>query len=235
MGQAGYIIKNKQGNTLGIDLYLSDCVEKVEGHDGFHRLMPKIVAPEDLNLDILIATHFHRDHFDIDAIPGLMSNGKTHLFCAYDCQEDVQKLKLDMSRVTFVKPDDHYVMNDFEIHFIHSDHGAGAPLEVGVIIKVDNKNILEVGDTSLHLDWKNEYLQCGAIDVLIAPINGAYGNLNEMECAKLAECLKPEFTIPNHYGMFASHGGDIKAFLNIMQKQNCAYKLLTMGEDWNIA
>ena len=71
MGQAGYIIKSQKGQTLGIDLYLSECVEPLEGHDGYHRLMPRIVEPKDLQLDMLIATHFHRDHFDVGANKGI--------------------------------------------------------------------------------------------------------------------------------------------------------------------
>ena len=189
MGQAGFILKSEQGQTLGIDLYLSECVEVVEGHDGYHRLMPQIIETKDLKLNIIIATHFHRDHFDIDAMPLLMSNGKTRLYCAYDCMEDVKRLGIDESRVTYVKPGDHHKLGDFDIHFINSDHGVGAPEEVGVLVTVDGKNILEVGDTSLHLDWKEEYLQCGALDVLIAPINGAYGNLNEQEQVTLTKAL----------------------------------------------
>lgn len=234
MGQAGYIIKNKAGQTLGIDLYLSECVEPVEGHDGYHRLMPQIVEPTELLLDVVIATHFHRDHFDIDAMPGLMANGKTRLFCAYDCSEDVDSLGIDKRRVTFVKPGDHHRVGDFDIHFINSDHGAGAPQEVGVLLTVDGKNILEVGDTCLHLDWKDEYLSAGSLDVLIAPINGAYGNLNEMECCELAKCLQPKVTVPCHFGMFPSHGGNSGLFVDLMRKKECNYKILTMGEDWMI-
>ena len=161
MGQAGFIIKSAEGKLLGIDLYLSECVEPVEGHVGYHRLMPQIVDPAELNLDVIIATHFHRDHFDIDAMPQLMANGKTQLFCAYDCQDDVENLKIDKQRVQFVKPDENYDFAGFHIDFIHSDHGAGAPLEAAPIITVDGKRILEAGDTSLHLDWKNEYLKAG--------------------------------------------------------------------------
>lgn len=230
VGQAGFIIKSRKGQTLGVDLYLSDCVESVEGHDGYHRLMPQIVEPKDLNLDILIATHFHRDHFDIDAIPTLMANGHTRLFCAYDCFDDVESLRIDKNRVTFVKPGDYFQIGEYKIHFIHSDHGAGAPKEVGVLVTVDGKNVLEVGDTSLHLDWKDEYLQCGPLDVLIAPINGAYGNLNEMECAELAKCLNPKLTVPCHFGMFASHGGHPGIFIEQMRSQSRQYKIFTMGE-----
>ena len=190
LGQAGFIIRSSSGHTLGIDLYLSNCVESVEGHVGYHRLMPQIIDPMELELDVIIATHFHRDHFDIDAMPQLMANGKTRLFCAYDCQEDVERLVIDQSRTTFVKPGDKVECAEFIIDFILSDHGAGAPLEVAPIVSVDGKHILETGDTSLHLDWKDEYLKAGALDVLIAPINGAYGNLNEQENVDLTAALE---------------------------------------------
>ena len=232
MGQAGFIIKSAEGKLLGIDLYLSECVEPVEGHVGYHRLMPQILAPAELKLDVVIATHFHRDHFDIDAMPQLMANGKTQLFCAYDCQDDVENLKIDKQRVQFVKPGESYDFARFHIDFIHSDHGAGAPLEAAPIITVDGKRILETGDTSLHLDWKGEYLKAGALDVLIAPINGAYGNLNEQENVDLTAALKPELTVPCHFGMFASHGGHPGLWKELLEQQlpNQAYKLFTMGE-----
>ncbi len=232
MGQAGFIIKSAEGKLLGIDLYLSECVELVEGHVGYHRLMPQIVDPAELELDVVIATHFHRDHFDIDAIPEMMSNGKTQLFCSYDCQDDVDNLEIDKQRVQYVKPGDSFDFAGFHIDFIRSDHGAGAPLEVAPIITVDKKRVLEAGDTSLHLDWKDEYLKAGAIDVLIAPINGAYGNLNEQENVDLTAELKPKMTVPCHFGMFASHGGNPGLWKELLEQQlpYQAYKLFTMGE-----
>lgn len=232
LGQAGFVIKSASGKLLGIDLYLSECVEPVEGHVGYHRLMPQIIDPAELELDVVIATHFHRDHFDIDAMPQLMANGKTKLFCAYDCKEDVEKLAIDQSRTTFIKPGDSADCAGFHIDFIHSDHGAGAPLEVAPIVTVDGKHVLEAGDTSLHLDWKDEYLKAGALDVLIAPINGAYGNLNEQENVDLTVALKPKLTVPCHFGMFASHGGHPGLWKELLEQQlpNQAYKLFTMGE-----
>lgn len=232
MGQAGFIIKNAKGKLLGIDLYLSECVETVEGHVGYHRLMPEIVDPADLNLDVVIATHFHRDHFDIDAMPQLMSNGKTLLLCAYDCQDDVRQLNIDKDRVQFVKPGESYDLDGFHVDFVHSDHGAGAPLEAAPIVTVDGKHILEAGDTSLHLDWKEEYHKAGLLDVLIAPINGAYGNLNEQENVDLTAELKPKLTVPCHFGMFASHGGHPGLWKELLEAQlpGQKYKIFTMGE-----
>jgi len=231
-GQAGFIIKSPNGKLIGIDLYLSECVESVEGHTGYHRLMPQILGYDELEFDVLVATHHHRDHFDIDAMAFLMAGRKTQLFCARDCMEDVKTLDIDEYRVTFVMPGDHHVACDFDIHFIHSDHGAAAPEEVGVLLTVDGKTILEVGDTSLHLDWKEEYLSEGPLDVLIAPINGAYGNLNEQEHVELTRLLRPELTVPCHFGMFASHGGLPGLWKELLDEQLPAqkYKLFTQGE-----
>ena len=232
VGQAGFVIKSEKGKLLGIDLYLSECVELVEGHVGYHRLMPQILGYDELIFDVLIATHFHRDHFDIDAMTGLLSNGRTHLFCAYDCKDDVERLDLDRRRTTFVKAGDNVDCAGFHIDFIHSDHGVGAPLEVAPIVSVDGKTILEAGDTSFHLDWKNEYLQAGPLDVLIAPINGAYGNLNEQEHVDLTATLKPKLTVPCHFGMFAAHGGHPGLWKDLLEQQlpEQGYKLFTMGE-----
>jgi len=232
IGQAGFIIKSAYGKLMGIDLYLSDCVEYVEGHVGYHRLMPQIIEPAELELDVVIATHWHRDHFDIDAMPALMSNGHTRLLCAYDCVDDVKRLGIDETRVTYVKPGDTHEIDGFKLSFIHSDHGAGAPLEVGVIVTVDNKHILEVGDTCLRLDWKEEYLKEGPLDVLIAPINGAYGNLNEQENVDLTAALNPKLTVPCHFGMFASHRGNPGLWKELLEQQlpQQQFKIFTMGE-----
>lgn len=232
MGQAGFIIKSRRGQSLGIDLYLSDCVEVVEGHVGYHRLMPRIVEPEELKLNVLVATHFHRDHFDIDSIPKLMANGHTCLYCAHDCKEDVDAFHIDENRVIFVRPSEQYVCGDFKLSFVRCDHGIGAPQAVGVIVEVDGRRILEVGDTCLHLDWVDEYLSQGSLDVLIAPINGAYGNLNEKENVTLTKALHPKLTVPCHFGMFASHGGNPGLWKELMDTQlpEQNYKLFTQGE-----
>ena len=227
VGQAGFIIKSKTGQLLAIDLYLSDCVERVEpDHVGYKRLLPKILNPKDIELDVLICTHFHRDHYDIDSVPDLMNNNKTKLYCPEDCWDDAKELK----RVTIVKPGTSFKLGDYQIHFINCDHGSGAPKAVGVIVEVDGKRILEVGDTCLRKDRKEEYLSFGKIDVLIAPINGMYGNLNAKDCAILTDLLNPNIVIPCHYGMFAAHHGDVGLFHEIMDKDYPNNKYLIMGQ-----
>ena len=231
IGQAGFIIKSSNGQLLAIDPYLSDCVERIEhDHDGYKRLLPKLFCPSELKFDVLICTHFHRDHFDIDSVSILMNNPKTFLMCPSDCLNDVKDF--DSRRVTIISPGTNIEIGDFNIHFVNCDHGTSAPEAVGVIIEVDDKRILEVGDTCLRLDRKDEYLSFGIIDVLIAPINGAYGNMSECDCAKLSNVLNPNLTIPCHYGMFADHGGNPGLFIKEMRikcPRNKFY-LMRLGE-----
>lgn len=232
VGQAGFIIKSKSGQLLGIDLYLSECVERLEGNVGFKRMLPKILMPFDIEFDCIIATHFHWDHFDVDSIPEMISNSKTKLFAAKDCEKLIKKAEIINANIKFVKPGEHYEYGDFIIDFINCDHGEGAPDAVGVIITVDDKRILEVGDTCLRLDRIDEYLSAGCIDVMIAPINGAYGNLDENDCALLSYKVNPKLTVPCHYGMFASHGGSPGKFYEIMTNKypNNKFCIMAQGE-----
>ncbi len=230
LGQAGYILKSKSGSLLAIDPYLSDCVERLEGHMGFKRLLPKLLAPSDLSIDVIIASHEHWDHFDVDGMPGLMENNKSKLFASLLCADLVKKCNIDISRVTYVSPGDYFIESGFEMHFVNCDHGKGAPDAVGIVIKVDGKVIYEAGDTCFNTEIIDEVRGFGHIDVLIAPINGMYGNMNEEECAMLSRAINPGITIPCHYGMFASHGGDPGKFLEIMNNEYCDNKVLIMAQ-----
>lgn len=230
VGQAGFIIKSKSGQLLAIDLYLSDCVERVEGHRGYKRMLPKLLSPDELEFDVVIATHFHKDHFDDDSIPKLISNHRTRLFAAVDCKEDVKRLGMEEDNISYVRPGEAYICGDFTIDFVNCDHGIGAPDAVGVVVTVDGKKIYEAGDTCLRLDRVEEYQVKGPFNVMIAPINGMYGNMDAADCAKLADALKPKLTVPCHYGMFASHMGLPGAFYNIMTEQYPENPFLIMAQ-----
>lgn len=232
-GQAGYIIKSSGGQLFAIDLYLSNCVERIEGNKGFKRLLPQLFSPIELKFDGIICTHAHLDHFDIDAVPEMVAQG-ARLFCSVGCAKLTEQYKMDYysDDIVYVRPGDKYSAGDFEISFVNCDHGAAAPDAVGVIVKVDGKTIYEVGDSCLRLDRVEEIP--GDIDVLIAPINGMFGNMNAQEVSELAAVIKPGVTIPCHYGMFASHGGDLKRFYDTMTEKELPFLIMQQGERYTL-
>lgn len=232
IGQASFIVKTPLGKLIGIDIYLSDYSERDEGHVGFKRMLPKILGAKDLVFDYLIATHPHSDHFDYDSMFDLMDNNQTTLFASMNCLVLSQELGLPKNRIVYVKPGDYISQDDFVLNFVNCDHGEGAPDAVGVVITTGGKIIYDTGDTCLRLDRTDEINRIGHVDVLIGPINGAYGNMNEKDLSLLSASLGPALTIPCHYGMFASHFGLPGLFMNHM-KEICPdnkYLIMTQGE-----
>lgn len=233
VGQAGFIVKSSSGQLLAIDLYLSNCVERLESHKGFKRLLPQLLDPADLDFDVIICTHPHLDHFDIDAVPEMISKGGK-LLCSIDCEKLVKQLQMEYysNQINYVKPGDRVCSGDYDITFVNCDHGQGAPDAVGVVVKVDGRTIYEVGDSCLRLDRVNEIPQ--PLDVLISPVNGMYGNMNSEDTVKLAEILKPWIVIPCHYGMFASHGGDLKRFYDLTTEKQIPALIMQQGEGYRL-
>lgn len=237
IGQAGFIIKSKSGMLLGIDLYLSDYVEKLEGHMGYKRLLPKILMPSDMVFDVIITTHSHGDHYDKDSMEELMSKEKTILLASEKCEEIIENQIINKKNVLYKRPGDDIIIKDYYISFVNCDHGKLAEDAFGVVIQVDKKTIYEIGDSCLRTDYAKEIVdRFHNIDILIGPINGAYGNMNEEEFSKYIDIIKPKLAIPCHYGMFASHGGNPGKFLEIMRNdyptQNVI--LMTQGEQIEI-
>ncbi len=229
VGQAGFIIKSKKGTLLGIDMYLTDCVERVEGHVGFKRLTPKVLAPDALCFDYIVATHPHYDHFDMDAMPVLMSNPHTRLIASMNCKRETERLKMVQDNITYVKPGDRYDADDIHIDVIFCDHGTGAPDAFGLIVTADEKKIYIAGDTCLRMDLLPAIVG-EHIDVFIGPINGAYGNLDEADFVTVCTCIKPDLAIPCHFGTFAAHGGNPQRFREEMEARLPDQKYLLMAQ-----
>ncbi len=227
-GQAGFIVENGSGYRVGIDLYLSDCCER---YFGFKRLMPYLYNPLELNLDLLVSTHAHYDHFDPDTVPLIMSNKKTNLLCAYDVKKEARRLGLDEKRITYVKENDIFENENVTIKAMPCDHGAETPDAIGLLIDIGGKKIYITGDTSFREDYFSNS-DLSEVDVVIMPINGAFGNLDAAEGAKAVNIIKPKLAIPCHYWNFAEHGGNPFTFAEEMKNvyKNDKYILMRMGE-----
>ncbi len=227
-GQAGFIIESANGYRIGIDLYLSDACDR---YDGLKRLMPFLFEPQKMNLDLLVATHAHYDHFDPDSVPLMMLDKKTRLVAACDVKEEAEKLCLESDRTTYLKVGEIFENENVTIKAMPCDHGDEAPEAIGLLIEMDGKKIYIAGDTCYREDYfKNSELQ--SPDVFIMPINGAYGNLSETEGARAAGMLRPKLSIPCHFWNFAGHFGNPQLFIDAMDEKypELPYYLMRMGE-----
>ena len=210
LGQAGFLLKGKDGKTLVIDPYLSDCVERCVG---FKRMQPPVATPESLSADIVLSTHSHLDHLDIDIFPAFIAQSNTFFIGAPDCEEVYKSLGIDSIRYKILHAGESTVTAGMTFRAIYADHGELAPDAVGFLIEMDGIKIYNVGDSGLATDKILKSLGNVEVDIMIAPINGAFGNLNASEACALGTAVHPKLIIGSHFWMFVEQGGDPAAFL----------------------
>ena len=227
LGQAGFAFKTVDGELIALDPYLSNCCER---YFGFKRLMPYVLDAREVIFDTLILTHAHFDHFDPDSIPTLMSSGRTRLVGAKDTAAECERLGIK-DNLTFLGVGDETTAGSVSIKGVPCDHGELAPDALGILLTVGGKRIYIMGDTAYRPDYlENPEFQ--GVDLLILPINGAFGNLNEEQAAKVIATLNPSLAVPCHFWNFAEHGGDPGKFQKHMAEiaPDAAYRLMRQGE-----
>lgn len=227
LGQAGFIFKTSDNQLIAVDPYLSNCCER---YFGFKRLMPYILDANDLVFDQIITTHAHYDHFDPDSIPVMMENGHTELIGALDTKAECERLGIN-KKVTYLSCNETLERKGVKITGLPCDHGKDTPYALGLMIEIFGKRIYIMGDTAYRPDYLENATLHGA-DLLILPINGAFGNLNEEQAAKVIKELKPELAVPCHYWNFAEHGGSPGLFQKEMAEiaPESKYCLMRQGE-----
>ncbi len=224
MGQAGFLLKSPSGCLMGIDLYLSNCCER---YFGFKRLMPQLLLPGELVLDHVVASHAHYDHFDVDSIPILLSNGTTRLLTAPDGAAECRRLGIPEEKYTVLRQGQAVRAGEFTVLPVPCDHGALAPDAVGLYITCGDRTLYFAGDTCYRADIA-ERMRRLPVDFAAAPINGAFGNMNAEEAARFFKTVAPKLCVPCHYWNFAQHMGDPNAFLEAMGRTAGAPDFLLM-------
>lgn len=229
LGQAGFIIKNSYGETLAIDPYLSNLVERT---CGLKRIMMPIISPEDLNVDILLISHHHDDHLDMDSIPSIMKNKNTKLLSPTTGINICKKKGINEAQLISFNYGDKIKLKHFELEAVFADHGDMAPDAIGILVNTDHVLIYFASDTA-YQSKRMEYVSRKNIHILVTPINGEYGNLNERDAAMLAKQVGAELVIPSHFWMFIRHGADPYAFDREMKIEapKCENYFMRQGEE----
>lgn len=228
LGQAGFLIKDDRGRTVTIDPYLTDCCERAFG---FKRLSPKLISPSELETDVLVSTHEHLDHFDVDAIPILMANGRTKFIGSPTSVSKCAEMGFAEDRLTALSEGDTLDLGWVKLTAVYADHGDLAPDAIGVLVSINGVLIYYTGDTAYRPEKMSSAIAARP-DIIILPINGAYGNLDAREAAYLVRDTGAKYAIPCHYWTFAVHGGNPQEFDDIMKAEvpGCRAIFLRQGE-----
>jgi L-ascorbate 6-phosphate lactonase len=233
IAQAGFCIKTPAGKTIFIDPYLSDACERLFN---FKRMIPAVISADEVDADLYLITHHHADHFDPDTVPVIAKHPKTIFVAAPDCESLLLELNVPKHRYTILKEEQEWEWEGIKIRAIFADHGELAPDAVGYLVEVDGIKIYHVGDTAYR---PKEILSSlgTTVDIMIAPINGTYGNMIASEACRLGAEVKPKILIPCHFWMFLEHvseegKGDPATFLkeSSMLPDGVKAKVMSAGE-----
>lgn len=226
LGQAGFIIKTDRNILICVDLYLSNAVERI---CGFKRLLPSPIKPEEIEADFIICTHEHPDHLDPDAIPLIARHSKARFIGPKSCVQEFKKVGIKQERIIELAEEKTVEMESISITGVYADHGKLSLDTLGILFNFGKVKIYYCGDTA-YRPKKIQYIKSEKPDIIILPINGRYGNLNEKEAIFLSKYIGARLTIPSHYGMFTEHNGDLDYFVEIAKKEGIEFKVLSIGE-----
>jgi len=230
LAQAGFCIKTAGSKIIIIDAYLSDAAERLFA---FKRMIPSVINPEEVDADLYLSTHSHADHLDPDALPEIAKNKKIFFVGSPDCEELYLQNNIPKERYCILKLNEKWEGEGISIKAVYADHGDLAPDAVGMFIDIEGIKIYHAGDTCFAPDKIKASLD-SEVDIMIAPVNGQFGNLNASEACLLALEILPKVVIASHFWMFLQHiseggTGDPTTFLKEAERLPKDMKALVMA------
>jgi L-ascorbate metabolism protein UlaG (beta-lactamase superfamily) len=221
LGQAGFRLRGG-GATVLVDAFLSDVGD---------RLIPPPLAPADLSdVDIVLCTHEHWDHFDAPTVAAVArASPAARVVVPAPITDQVVAAGVPADRVVGALA--HELVPDLEIRVtpVPACHGVdvadaynfgqdlsgGQVRYLGYVMEFPGARVYHAGDT-LWWPGQERVLRDLGVNVALLPINGRdpvreaeniVGNLDHREAALLAAAAGVDLLVPMHWDMFAGNLG----------------------------
>jgi L-ascorbate metabolism protein UlaG (beta-lactamase superfamily) len=213
----GFVFKTSQGTQIYVDPYFSNCVAQIFGVE---RAVPPPIPVTEANPDLVVATHWHEDHLDPEGLPILAGRSTTRFLCPPSCRSRLLGWLIPGERVTDIVAGQAYTFRDVTITAVAARHLVGipgweVPDAIGLLIEAEGVRVYHTGDTEYDLRLRSlAYDKQRPIDVMLAVINGAGGNMNAHEAALLAWHIRPKVLIPMHHILWKDFSGGEEATLD---------------------
>ena len=249
LAQSGFLIK-WNGYQVLFDPYLSDSLSiKYANTDKPHTRVSELVIEPGLlhHIDIVTSSHNHTDHLDADTLKPILANNPDIKFVIPEANRAfvADRLSCDVDYPVGLNDEETFEHKGFTIIGIPAAHniierdGNGKLKCMGFILKFGGFSVYHSGDT-LWYDGLENILKNHNLDLAFLPINGdkperrVSGNLNFQEAADLAKACGCKLVIPHHYDLFAFNTEDPKKFEDACEKISVKYKVMKLGEGFEI-
>ena len=201
----------------------------------FRSLIPKKEWEE---TDIILVTHGDPDHFGL--VPKIVSRHGCDVVCGSGLKSLAERKGIESVHVLL--PGERIEVQGLEILGIPVIHGPGKAIEgrdagddrkgsIGFSVRIEEKNVVNLGDTVLLEAWKDV-----KADILMLPIGG-YFTMNRKQAARAAKMIKPGMVIPTHFhwkiGPYV-HPARVKKFADEMAEEGIRCEVLGRGESIDV-
>lgn len=204
IGQSGYLLFDGE-TEICIDPYLSNVVDRLQKRG---RMVEAPFPPTALKSNLVVCTHNHLDHVDIDAIPEMPKDNM--MFLAPKAAEEALRA-CGVLHYTPFNEGDSYKVGDFTLTATFAEHSCEA---IGLLVRHGDLTLYFSGDTLYNerlFDLAKE-----KVDVSFICINGKLGNMNAEQAVRLTRVLSPRLAVPTHYGMFESNTVDPSVYTDCL-------------------
>jgi L-ascorbate 6-phosphate lactonase len=249
LGQSGFLFKSRQG-MLAVDLYLSEhLTTKYQATSRPHVRMTRApIHGNDLrDVDVVLASHKHSDHFDPGTLPELIAGSRAILILPESIRDHALALGLPGERLVGLDAGDRVECSGFRVRAVPAAHegldtdAAGRHLYLGYVVESEGLRLYHSGD-SLAFKGLPEHLGPERFDVMFLPINGrdqargVPGNMTAAEAVDLARQVQPRFVVPHHYDMFTFNTVSVDVFIEEARRlpRGVSPKVLRCGERWEV-
>jgi L-ascorbate 6-phosphate lactonase len=221
LGQAGFVVRGAGGTAL-VDPFLSPY----EGR----RYESALRGEDCTDIDVVLCTHEHVDHFDSMLAPVIARMSPDAVFVVPTPIVDmVTEVGIAPDRVVGLQPGGSWEGPGLGVRAVPARHGVtmedaygfgealsdGLVRFLGYVLEVDGVRIYHAGDT-IHFEGMESTVRALRPDVALLPINGRdaereargiVGNLTGREAAWLAQEVGAGVLVPMHHDLFAGNRG----------------------------
>lgn len=226
IGQAGFVFILPSQKMLCIDPYYSNSIERYEGSE-CRRLWYNSFCIEQFKPDFVLCSHDHLDHTDPETLPLIHAYSDAIFYGPKSSIAHMRTMKFEESRMVEISDQSEINLGGCRIvprRTFHTDDS------LGFLIYQGTTTIYFTGDTSF--DESLDFLSDLSIDILIACVNGKYGNLTISEACQLALRCKAKLFVPMHYGLIPNNTVSVSEIIQVCGEYEVPLQILDVEQQY---
>ena len=199
---SGLLFENERLTVL-VDPYLSDSLGKTD--ENKKRRIPVDESFLDVQPDVLMITHSHPDHLDVETLENILNSSEKEVTVLAGGSAYAKLIELDVVKKhnpVLLSPHSVWSEGGMTFYSVKAEHGLEKDA-VGFIMDDSEKTYYVSGDTLYNFDVIDDCLDLveEGVDYAFLSIGGRGNRMNSKDAADFAYEIGAKTAVPVHYGL----------------------------------